>query len=162
MRSPADVRRGPCWYKNQLQRRQPVLAEAKDRPSTPRAVEATNVWNQGAGESADASAHREKTSLSSQRSAEKCVSSTTSTVTSSVPAHRLPIATASRKGAPCPKPLASPAGPPVVRKTCRPSLTAAPQQALHKVYHRDHRCPRRRHVREPAAAERSDTSHPRR
>ena len=52
MRSPADVRRGPRWYKNQLQRRQPVLAEAKDRTSTPRAAEATNVWNQGAGESA--------------------------------------------------------------------------------------------------------------
>ena len=86
MRSPADVRRGPRLYKNQLPRRRAVLAEAKDRPSTPRAAETTNVWNQGAGESADASAHREKTSLSSQRSAKKCVSSTTSTVTSSVPA----------------------------------------------------------------------------
>ena len=69
MRSPADVRRGPRLCKNQLQRRRAVLAEAKDRMSTPRAEEATNMWNQGAGESADASAHREKTSLSSQRSA---------------------------------------------------------------------------------------------
>ena len=129
------------------------MAKAKDRPSTPRAAKAT-------GESADASAHREKTSLSSQRSAKKCVSSATSTVTSP---HRLPVATAGRKGAPCPKPLASAPEPPVVRKTCRPALTAAAQQAqpLHKVFDSDHRCLRRGHVRESAAAKRSGTSHSR-
>ena len=98
----------------------------------------------GAGETADASAHREKTSLSSQRSAKKCLSSTTSTVTSPVPAHRLPVA----QVAPCPRSLASPAGPPVVGKTCRPSLTAAAQQAplRQKVYHLGHHCPRRPRV----------------
>ena len=58
--------------------------------------------------------------------------------------------------------LASPPGPPVVRKTCRPSLTAAAQQAppLHKVQHHAHRCPRRRPVRESAAAKHSDTFTP--
>ena len=119
------------------------------------------MWNQGAGESADASAHREKTSPSSQRSAKKCVSSPRSLLQSArtvCPLHRLDPRRPKRGS--CPKLSRHRQDRRLNRTTCRPSLTAAARQAppLQKVYHRDHRCRDGEHVRESAAAKRSDTS----